>query len=112
LLRNRTDVRAQTQALENKYESLQQAPDRQDKFISTLAHELRNQLAGMANSVSLLKISRDNVEDISLAAGTLEQELSLMRRLVDDLLDTTRIRTGKVRLDIHLMISEKLSNRR
>src|SRR6185437_4500344 len=52
IMRNRTDVRAQIEALENRIEGLVHAVEQRDRLLSTTAHELRNPLAPLANGVS------------------------------------------------------------
>jgi PAS domain S-box-containing protein len=98
ILRNRTDMRAKTEALVNDNEKLKDADERKNHFISTLAHELRNPLAGLVNAVELIKAGGANADALELAAETMDGELKSMRRLVDDLLDMTRVNAGKIQL--------------
>jgi two-component system CheB/CheR fusion protein len=97
LLRDRTDMRATTETLMNQVASLQSAEDRKNQFISTLSHELRNPLASIVNSVLLLRRTTD-ADAVRLAVDTLEREGMAMRRLIDDLMDVTRVAAGKIEL--------------
>ena len=99
ILRDRTDMRAKIQSLSKQVESLETANERKNKFISTLSHELRNPLGALCMSVELLKIAGDDAQALSQAAMTLERELGTMRRMVDDLLDATRVSAGKINLE-------------
>jgi PAS domain S-box-containing protein len=99
LLRDRTDTQAKTEALINQNKSLEQADQRKNKFISTLAHELRNPLSAAVNAANLLRITLPDSGDEQLAVSTIEQGLGSMRRMVDDLLEMTRASTGKIKLN-------------
>ena len=73
------------------------ADHRKDQFVAMLAHELRNPLAALRLTVELMR--RD--DDVGAAAGDLkliDQQVSNLARLVDDLLDVTRMRQGKINL--------------
>ncbi|QEH34530.1 Aerobic respiration control sensor protein ArcB [Aquisphaera giovannonii] len=83
--------------LKRTEEALQHADRRKDEFLATLAHELRNPLAPIRTGLHLLGLSQDP----DLATRTREmmnRQLSHMVRLIDDLLDISRITSGKVTL--------------
>ena len=89
-------------------EELLQANERKDRFLATLSHELRNPLAPIANAVHILRRAQPSVEGDAGARALLiiERQVSHMKRLVDDLLDTARITMGKVclqREDVNLL---------
>ena len=71
-----------------------------DEFIATLAHELRNPLAPIRTGLEILKKDKDNGALSERARATMERQLTHMIRLIDDLLDISRINSGKIRLDI------------
>ena len=77
---------------------LHEADNRKDEFLATLAHELRNPLAPLRTSVELLlRLEADRPEQ-QTACGIIDRQVRQMARLVDDLLDLSRIRTGRVEL--------------
>jgi len=79
-------------------EVLKEADRRKDEFLATLAHELRNPLAPIRNSIELLRREDGNADLIGQARKIMERQLGLMVRLVDDLLDISRITRGKIQL--------------
>jgi PAS domain S-box-containing protein len=80
-------------------EALQQADRRKDEFIATLAHELRNPLAPIRNAVEVLK-ARDSATQLNWARSVIERQVVHMARLLDDLLDVSRISRNRVELRI------------
>jgi two-component system, sensor histidine kinase len=77
-------------------ESLRLADRRKDEFIATLGHELRNPLAPLLNAVHMLK-TVDNQAAVAIRAReVMERQLSHLLRLVDDLLEVSRITRGLV----------------
>ena len=69
---------------------------RKDEFLATLAHELRNPLAPLRNALEILKYSAEGSKDSLAAREIMERQLRQLVRLVDDLLDVSRITTGKL----------------
>jgi signal transduction histidine kinase len=96
LLEQRVEER--TRDLERANAALKQEDRRKDEFLAILAHELRNPLAPIANSIEILKRFEGDVELCRQARDTMERQLVLMVRLVDDLLEVSRIRRGKIEL--------------
>ncbi|WP_167784869.1 ATP-binding protein [Ramlibacter rhizophilus] len=90
------DVSARKQA----EQVLQDANRAKDEFLATLAHELRNPLAPIRSGLDILKKDRDNGPASQRARDTMERQLMHLIRLVDDLLDISRITNGKIRLDM------------
>ncbi|HEV7819803.1 MAG TPA: ATP-binding protein, partial [Burkholderiales bacterium] len=82
----------------NLYFAIRQSAKRKDEFLATLAHELRNPLAPLRNSLQIMRTARGDKDVISYAHGVMERQVSQLRRLVDDLLDVSRIDTGKIEL--------------
>jgi len=99
ILRDRTDMRAKVDAIAKQNESLKSADERKNKFISTLSHELRNQLGGMSMALELLKLAGDDAESLTQVSQTIEAEIGSMRNMVDELIDVTRVSAGKVQLE-------------
>jgi signal transduction histidine kinase/CheY-like chemotaxis protein len=78
-------------------ESLRESARRKDEFLAMLAHELRNPLAPVANAIEIMR-SQPGHERVEWARGVMERQLRHMSRLIDDLLDVSRISTGKITL--------------
>ena len=77
--------------------ALEQADRRKDEFLATLAHELRNPLAPIRNSVHILRLAAPN-EGSAYLLEIMERQVGYMVRLVDDLLEVSRITRGKIEL--------------
>jgi PAS domain S-box-containing protein len=77
---------------------LKEADQRKDEFLATLAHELRNPLAPLRNALEILKRGEGDGTLLEQVQSTLERQLGQMERLVDDLLDVSRIARGKLEL--------------
>ncbi len=77
---------------------LKDADRRKDEFLATLAHELRNPLAPIRNSLEIMKRANGSGHIIEQARSTMERQMGQMVRLVDDLLDISRITRNKVEL--------------
>ena len=78
-------------------QALREADRRKDVFLATLAHELRNPLAPIGNSLAVLRLSADPAVHAK-AYGVIERQLAQLVHLVDDLLDVGRITQGKLEL--------------
>jgi signal transduction histidine kinase len=79
-------------------EQLAEMDRRKDEFLATLAHELRNPLAPIRNLLQVLKMPRLDAATIERSRGTMERQVQHLVRLVDDLLDVSRVMRGKVAL--------------
>jgi len=79
-------------------QALKESDRRKDEFLATLAHELRNPLAPIANALEILKQAGDNPGLQRQAREAIERQLSHLVRLVDDLLDVSRITRDKLEL--------------
>jgi PAS domain S-box-containing protein len=79
-------------------EALREADRRKDQFIATLAHELRNPLAPIRIGVAILARQGAAEADRAWSREVIERQVTHMARLVDDLLDTARISSGKLAL--------------
>jgi signal transduction histidine kinase len=78
--------------------NLRNANQRKNEFLATLAHELRNPLAPLLNGLELIKRSNANPQVIEKARQMMERQLRHMVRLIDDLLDLSRITECKIEL--------------
>jgi PAS domain S-box-containing protein len=79
-------------------EALREADRRKDEFLGMLSHELRNPLAPIRNSIYLLRHAEPGGEQWVRAHAVIERQTEHLTRLVDDLLDVTRIARGKIEL--------------
>jgi PAS domain S-box-containing protein len=77
---------------------LAEADRRKNEFLATLAHELRNPLAPMSNMLEVLKRANGDSDVVKRAHETLERQLGQMVRLVDDLLDLSRVTHDRLEL--------------
>lgn len=88
-------------------ESLREADRRKDEFLATLAHELRNPLAPIRNAVHILHALGPQEQRLLWARDVIDRQVQQMSRLVDDLLDVSRITQGKIQLrKEHIALSE------
>ena len=78
-------------------EALKEADRRKDEFLATLAHELRNPLAPIRTGLELLRLA-DSPAARERCIGIMERQTVQLTRLIDDLLDVSRITQGKVQL--------------
>jgi PAS domain S-box-containing protein len=74
-----------------------EARQRKDEFIAMLGHELRNPLAPIANGTRLLRKLLSHDPDVGRICEMFERQIATMRRLLDDLLDMSRLNQGKIR---------------
>ncbi|HYC36943.1 MAG TPA: ATP-binding protein [Usitatibacter sp.] len=79
-------------------EDLREADRRKDEFIATLAHELRNPLAPIRNSLHIVRATATRDPTIERVVGMMERQVQHMVRIVDDLLEVSRISRGKIEL--------------
>ena len=92
------DITEQKRALA----ALEDADRRKDEFLATLAHELRNPLAPLRNSLAIVQRSAGDPATFEKASGVMERQLSHLVRLIDDLLDVSRISLDKLMLRVEL----------
>src|SRR5207253_3119375 len=87
-------------AIENAqlYGELKEAARRKDEFLAMLAHELRNPLAPIRNALHIMKMPGADAAIVEHARQMTERQVQQMVRLVDDLLDVSRIMRGKIEL--------------
>ncbi len=93
-----TGVNVDISDLKRAEEALREADRRKDEFLGMLSHELRNPLAPIRNSIYLLGHVDATSEQAERARRVIERQVEHLTRLVDDLLDVTRIARGKIQL--------------
>jgi len=77
---------------------LRELDERKNEFLATLAHELRNPLAPLRNGLEVMRLASGNPATVEKARSMMERQLAGMVRLVDDLLDVSRVSRGKIEL--------------
>ncbi len=81
-------------------EELRSAGRRKDEFLALLAHELRNPLAPIRSGLELIRLAGDTPESVRRVRSIMERQIGQMVRLIDDLLDVSRITSGKIVLQL------------
>jgi signal transduction histidine kinase len=84
--------------LKKQVAQLLEQDQRKNEFLATLAHELRNPLSAMRNGLQLLRLAGDDPAMLLHARSILNRQVEQMVRLVDDLLDASRINSNRVEL--------------
>jgi PAS domain S-box-containing protein len=79
-------------------EALRDADRKKDEFLAVLAHELRNPLAPVRNAVQILRLKGPVVPELQWARDVIDRQMQQMTRLIDDLMDASRISRGKIEL--------------
>jgi signal transduction histidine kinase len=108
--RNRAQ-RARLAETSHAAEQLAREDRRKDEFLAVLAHELRNPLAPLQNALALLARGGGDPARLAQTRAIMERQLKHLVRLVDDLLDVSRIRSGKIllareRLDLARVVQD------
>jgi PAS domain S-box-containing protein len=99
LVRDVTERRRQARELEEARRRAEEASAAKDQFLAMLSHELRNPLTPVIASVHRLDRRSDLPEGVSESLAMIRRNVELEARLIDDLLDLTRITKGKIDLD-------------
>jgi two-component system CheB/CheR fusion protein len=94
LARQAADLVERTQA----EDALKEADRHKNEFLAMLAHELRNPLAPIRNALQAIRLTDGNPEQVRSVSAMMERQVGQMVRLVDDLLDMSRISRGKIEL--------------
>ncbi len=92
-------------------QALKQADRHKDEFLAMLAHELRNPLAPIHNAVELMRLKPLDDPQLNWARDVIARQLTHLTRLVDDLLDVSRITRGKINLTRQVVELEALISR-
>jgi PAS domain S-box-containing protein len=96
---------------QERSDQLREADRRKDEFLAMLAHELRNPLAAVANSLLISRTSGISEQDRNWAQDVMERQIGQLTRLIDDLLDVSRITRGKIKLRKEVLPLEQLIER-
>jgi signal transduction histidine kinase len=81
-------------------EFLRESDRRKDQFLATLAHELRNPLPPIRNALEIMRLTNNDPQAVERGRAMIERQVKQLVRLIDDLLDISRITRGKVSLRV------------
>jgi PAS domain S-box-containing protein len=93
-----TERKRLEESLRSQTKALREADRRKDDFLATLSHELRNPLAPLRNAVQILALRGDDPQVVAQTSELLDRQVQQLVRLVDDLLEVSRIGRGKIKL--------------
>jgi PAS domain S-box-containing protein len=98
VMRDMTAQKRMQDELRQLAADLSEADRRKTEFLAMLAHELRNPLAPIRNAVQTLRLTAGGEPTVATASALMERQVGQMVRLVDDLLDVSRVSRGKIEL--------------
>lgn len=98
ILRDMTERKCAELQLQEQAVALKQADRSKNEFLATVAHELRNPLAPIRNALQVMRLAGDDGKAAEQSRGMIERQVQQMVRLVDDLLDLSRMSGGKMEL--------------
>ena len=93
-LRHYEELRRTQEALRASEEQLRAADGNKDRFLATLAHEMRSPLLAMRNAIEILKAQGGDRAELANARGIIDRQIRVMARLLDDILDVSQIARG------------------
>jgi signal transduction histidine kinase len=97
LYRQRQQIAVQRDELKAHSDALEDADRRKDEFLATLAHELRNPLSPLRHGLDILRRNPNSSDAVEIR-DMMDRQLIHLVRLIDDLLDVSRVRLGKIEL--------------
>ncbi len=97
ILRDMTGQRLLEESLRQRTAALEQADAHKNEFLAMLAHELRNPLAAISNAVAV-SAQQDTKKDLDWSRSVISRQVGHLSRLIDDLLDISRITHNKIQL--------------
>jgi PAS domain S-box-containing protein len=110
-VRDVTKEKEAAEALRMLAADLSEADRRKNEFLATLAHELRNPLAPIRNGLQLIRLADGDLAAVGQAREMMERQVEQMVRLVDDLMDVSRISRGKIELrKQHVRLAEVVNS--
>jgi len=96
-------LRANEESLRVAMETLRDTDRRKDEFLAILAHELRNPLAPVSSAVEIMQFPDVDAQRLAWCRDVIARQVGHLSRLVDDLLDVSRITRGKVKLRLEAL---------
>ncbi|WP_439555801.1 PAS domain S-box protein [Dyadobacter sp.] len=89
-------------------DALKQASRRKDEFLAMLAHELRNPISTLRNGISILKMTQQADSQTSEIVSMMDNQATHLVRMIDDLLDVSRVTQGKIELKLERLKIDQL----
>lgn len=96
IFRDATHLRVRTRYLENELKEHAERDSEREVFLGTIAHEMRNPLAPLKTAVQLMRMQAANPGQLARPLQVMERQLGVLERLVEDLVDITRVNVGKM----------------
>ena len=106
--RDATHLRGRMKALENEAQACRADQSRTDTHLGAIAHEMRNPLAPLKNVLHLLQVGGGGTEVDPKLLQVMARQLTALEQRVEDLIDLTRVRTGKLRLTLESVVLQPL----
>jgi two-component system CheB/CheR fusion protein len=115
IFRDVTHLRVRTRYLENELKEHTQRDAEREVYLGTIAHEMRNPLAPLKTAVQLMRMQAANPEQLARPLQVMERQLGVLERLVEDLVDITRVNAGKMsisyeRVEYQAMLHEAVDS--
>jgi PAS domain S-box-containing protein len=111
MTRDVTDRVRLEEELNRKLQELADLDRRKDEFLAMLGHELRNPLAPIMTSLELMRMHSHDIAQLARSRDMIARQVTLMTRLVDDLLDVSRITRGKIEMKKQLVSLDSIVDR-
>ena len=98
VIQNLANFASAAYQVRSSLEAVREADRRKDEFLAMLGHELRNPLFPLQNAIEFLVKTESDKPELQQAQGIIQRQLALMGRLIDDLMDASRITQRKIKL--------------
>jgi two-component system CheB/CheR fusion protein len=103
IFRDATHLRARAKYLENELQQSQERHRHRDTFVGTIAHEMRNPIGPMRMALELMRRVPDQADRYGEMIRVMDRQLGFLQRLVEDLVDLTRLQMGKMSINCQLV---------
>jgi PAS domain S-box-containing protein len=100
IARDITEQRQARKELDEAYRQAEESSRLKEEFLATISHELRTPLSAILGWARMLRLGQLSKENAAKALDTIERNARAQAQLIDDLLDVSRIVTGKLRMDV------------
>ena len=100
IARDITEQKQARKALDDAYRQAEESSRLKEEFLATISHELRTPLSAILGWARMLRLGQLSKENAAKALDTIERNARAQAQLIDDLLDVSRIITGKLRMDV------------